>query len=242
MQVYIMLLIICLSAGVFTDAHAQRSTWKNPDQVTPEQNSPQTLEPVRVRSSIIIKGRLGLEVRRICQYKLAYEDKGSGGDQDVTFYNPVVPPDFYMIGAFAQGNYWNPADCVITVKPDNNPQSNQLLKPPANWQLVWTDKNSGARMNGSIWRPVAPDNDYICLGSVAKQGYANPDLPNYACVHRCLVETLPAANYLWSDKSTGARQNVSLYKLHNSNGFYAQPGYNRPAGVMDLKGNPVCEF
>ena len=242
MQAYITLLIICLGAGVLADAHAQRGTWKNPDQGTPEQNSLQTLEPVRVKSSIIIKGRLGLEVRRICQYQLAYEDKGSGGDQDVTFYNPVVPPDFYMIGAFAQGNYWNPADCVIAVKPDNNPQSNQLVQPPASWQLIWTDENSGARMNGSIWRPVAPDNDYICLGSVAKQGYGNPDFPNYACVHRCLVEALPVANYIWSDKGTGARQNVSIYKLHNSNSFYTQPGYNRPAGLMDLKGNPVCEF
>ena len=242
MQVYIILLIICIAAGLSTEAHAQRSTWKNPDAQSPPKNSLQSLEPVQVRSSIIIKGRLGLEVRRICQYKLAYEDKGSGGDQDVTFYNPVVPPDYYIIGAFAQGNYWDPADCITAVKPDNNSQSNQLLKPPAGWQLIWTDKNSGARMNGSIWRPVAPDKDYVCLGSVAKQGYGNPDLPNYTCVHHCLVEALPAANYIWSDKGTGAKQNVSIYKLHNSNSFYAQSGYNRPDGLLDLKGDPTCKF
>ena len=242
MQACIKLIIICIGAGIFTGVSAQRSTWKNPDIESPRQDSRQILEPVQVQSSIIIKGRLGLEVQRICRYQLAYEDKGSGGDQDITFYNPVIPPDYYMIGGFAQGNYWNPADCVIAVKPDNNPLSNQLLKPPASWQLIWTDKNSGARMNGSIWRPVTADKDYVCLGSIAKQGYANPDLSNYTCVHRCLVEALPAANYIWSDKGTGANRNVSIYKLHNSNTFYAQPGYDRPAGVMDLKGNPVCTF
>lgn len=242
MQVYKIFLFICLSAGIISYAHAQRNTWKNPDLQTPEQKSLQPLEPVQVKSSIIIKGRLGLEVSRICRYKQAYTDKGSGGDQDVTFYDPVVPPDFYVIGGFAQGNYWEPADCIIAVKPDKNPQSRQLLRPPVNWQLIWTDRKSGARMNGSIWRAVAPDNDYVCIGSVAKQGYENPNIPNYTCVHRCLVESIPAANYIWSDKGTGAERDVSIYKLHNSNSFYAKSGYGRPDNLVDLKGNPVCEF
>lgn len=242
MRVHKVLMIICLSAGLFTHVYAQKGTWKNPDLVAPEQKSLQSLEPVQVKSSIIIKGRLGLEVRRICQYKTAYKDKGSGGDQDVTFYDPVVPPDFYMIGGFAQGNYWEPADCIIAVKPDKNPQSKQLLSPPGSWQLIWTDRKSGARMNGSIWRPVAANNDYVCIGSVAEQGYGNPDIPNYACVHRCLVESIPAANYVWSDKGTGAERDVSVYKLHNSNGFYAKSGYSRPDNLVDLKGNPVCNF
>ena len=242
MQAHKIFLILYISTGIITQAYAQRSTWKNPDLQAPEQKSLQSLEPVQVKSSIIIKGRLGLEVRRICRYKKAYTDKGSGGDQDVTFYDPVVPPDFYMIGGLAQGNYWEPADCIIAVKPDRNPQSKQLLRPPASWQLIWTDRKSGARMNGSIWRPVSADKDYVCLGSIAKQGYGNPDVPNYACVHRCLVESIPAANYIWSDKGTGAERDVSIYKLHNSNGFYAKSGHSPPDNLVDLKGDPVCNF
>lgn len=242
MQVHKTILIICISIGLFSHAHAQNRTWKNPDMEAPKQKSLQSLEPVQVKSSIIVKGRLGLEVARICRYKLTYTDKGSGGDQDVTFYDPLVPPDFYMIGGYAQGNYWEPADCIIAVKPDKNPQSKQLLRPPGSWQLLWTDRNSGARMNGSIWRPVAADNDYVCIGSVAKQGYGNPNNSNYACVHRCLVESLPSANFIWSDKGTGANQDVSIYKLHNSNGFYAKSGYGRPDDLVDLKGDPVCKF
>lgn len=241
MQAYILLLVICLSTGIFTNAFAQGSTWKNPDLEAPRENSTEALEPVQVKSSIIIKGTLDLVVRRICQYQRTYRDKGSGGDQDVSFYNPVMPPDYYMIGAFAQGNYWKPADCIIAVKPDN-PRSRQLLKLPAGWQMVWTDKHSGARMNGSIWSAVAPDKDYVCLGSVATQGYDHPNIQNYACVHRCLVEPIPATNYIWSDKGTGADGNVAVYKLHNSNSFYAIPGYQQPDKLLDLKGNPVCDL
>ena len=242
MKAFIRLSVICLITGMSISVFGQRNTWKNPDLEPAQQDSREVLEPVQVRSSIIIKGRLGLSVQRICQYQLAYEDKGSGGDQDVSFYDPVIPPGYYMIGAIAQGNYWKPSDCVIAVKPDDNPRSRQLLKAPASWQQIWTDRNSGARMNGSIWRAVTPDRDYVCLGSVAKKGYDQPHYTNYTCVHRCLAQALPAGHYIWSDKGTGAKSNVSIYKLHNSNSFYAEPGYNQPAAVMDLKGNPVCEF
>ena len=236
------LIILTFAAVISTASQAQRSTWKNPDLDIPERNSLQSLEPIEVKSTVIIKGRLGLEVRRICQYQLSYTDKGSGGDQDVTFYTPVLSSGYSMIGGYVQGNYWDPADCVITVKPDNNPQSNQLLRLPSDWQQVWTDKNSGARMSGSIWHPVSPDPSYVCLGSIAKQGYGKPNPVNYTCLHRCLIETIPSTNYVWSDKGTGASQSVSVYKLHNSNSYYALSGYNRPGSLEDIKGNPVCNF
>jgi len=242
MQAFITLFIIAVTTLISTDSHAQGSNWKNPDLEIQEKRTVQSLETIEVKPSVIIKGRLGLEVRRICQYKMSYIDKGSGGDQDVTFYNPIVPPDYYIIGGYVQGNYWDPSDCVISVKPDNNPQSSELLRSPADWQLIWTDKNSGARMNGSIWHPVAPEPDYICLGSVATEGYSKPNPVNYTCVHRCLIESIPSNNFVWSDKGTGASQNVSVYRLHNSNSFYAVPGYNRPSTVEDIRGNPVCNF
>ena len=236
------ILFIALMSLFFTESPAQRSTWRNPDLEPANTGSSLSLEPIEVKPSVIVKGKLGVDVLRICQYQMAYTDKGSGGDQDVTFYTPIVPPGFSMIGGYAQGNYWNPSDCIIAVKPDNNPQSNQLLKSPADWQQVWTDRNSGAKSNGSIWHPVSPDQDYVCLGSIAVQGYNKPSTTNYSCIHKCLTESVPSTNYIWSDKGTGAGRDVSIYKLHNSNGFYAIPGYNRPPLLEDIKGNPVCNF
>ena len=169
----------------------------------------------------------------------AYDDKGSGGEQNVKFFLPLLPPGYSILGGYAQGNYNRSDSCVLGVRPLNQ-ASNVLLRSPVNWERIWTDKNSGANMDGSIWQPQAGSSDYVCLGSVARQGYQKPDLANYACVHRCLVEEVPVTNYIWSDRGTGASSDVSVYKLHNSNGFLAVPSHNAPQRLMDISRSPVC--
>ncbi|MBF8268799.1 MAG: hypothetical protein HW386_508 [Gammaproteobacteria bacterium] len=146
-----------------------------------------------------------------------------------------------MLGGYAQGNHDSPSGCVLAVRPRNE-ASKALLQPPANWQQIWTDKNSGAQMDGSIWHPVASSPDYVCLGSVAKQGYSQPNLPNYACVHECLVEEVPTGSYLWSDAGTGASQAITIYELHNSNSFYTIPSHNAPRTLFDIRRNTGCKF
>lgn len=185
---------------------------------------------------------LALDTASICNYTLAYEDKGSGGDQDVTFYTPQAPTGYYLIGGYAQGDYNKPSACVLAVKPStaSNAKANELLVPPAKWQLVWTDKGSGALKDGSVWHPVPPNNNYVCIGSVGQAGYNSPSIPNYRCVHKCLVENVKVANYLWSDKGTGAENTISIYKLGNSGLFYAKPDRKKPLALVDLKSRPAC--
>ena len=164
---------------------------------------------------------MALDTARICDYTPVYDDKGSGGDQDVAFYTPQVPTGYFLIGGYAQGDYDKPGSCVLAVKPStaSNAKAGDLLVPPARWQLVWTDKGSGAIKDGSVWHPVPPNDNYVCIGSVGQTGYDNPSLPNYRCVHKCLVENVTVANYLWSDKGTGAENRISIYKLANSDLF-----------------------
>ena len=185
---------------------------------------------------------LSLDTAKICNYTLAYEDKGSGGDQDLTIYTPAAPTGYYLIGGYAQGDYNKPSGCVLAVKPSaaSMGKANELLVPPANWQPVWTDKGSGAAMDGSVWHAVPPGNNYVCIGSVGKSGYSSPSLPNYRCLHKCLVENVNVANYLWSDKGTGAENQISIYKLANSGVFYAKPDRKKPLTLVDLKAQPAC--
>ena len=185
---------------------------------------------------------LALDTTRVCTYTLAYEDKGSGGDHDITIYTPRVPAGYYIIGGYAQGDYNNPGDCVLTVKPSSaSPgKAGELLAAPAGWQLVWSDKGSGANMDGSVWHAVPPDNNYVCVGSVGQSGYNSPSIPNYRCLHKCLVENVKVANALWSDQGTGAESRVSLYKLSNSGVLYAKPDRKQPLTLVDLKTKPAC--
>lgn len=185
---------------------------------------------------------LSLDTTRVCNFTLAYEDKGSGGDQDLSIYAPKVPTGYYMIGGYAQGDYDKPSGCILAVKPSatNMEKANELLVPPARWQLVWIDKGSGAVMDGSVWHPVPPGNNYVCIGSVGQAGYSSPSLSNYRCLHKCLVENVNVANYLWSDKGTGAENRISIYELSNSGLFFAKPDRKNPLALVDLKTKPAC--
>jgi Vacuolar protein sorting-associated protein 62 len=238
------LIVVLLVCGPVFHVQAANE-WKNPDQVTPEKKPAahvHTPAPVPAPTpGPTLKGQLSLEVKRICDYQLSYIDKGSGGKIDGSFYLPNIPNGYSMIGGYAQGNYHDPSDCVLAVKPVN-PQSVSLLQAPQDWKRLWKDKGSGANMDGSIWHPSPPSNDYVCLGSIAREGYKQPALTNYACVHRCLVESIPVASPVWSTKGTGAKQKAYIYKLHISNSFFTATDNNHPRDLQDLKGNTSCAF
>lgn len=215
--------------------------WKNPDlQDEQKSSNPDSSRPA-MQPVTVMEGEAGLEIQRVCNLQPTYNDKGSGGNQDVSFFLPVAPPGYSLLGGYAQGNHYSPDSCVMAVRPVNN-DSNVLLQPPRDWQRIWTDRNSGARMDGSIWQAIPENADYICLGSVARQGYNKPVLPNYACIHQCLVEKVAVTNFIWSDRGTGASQDVSVYRLHNSNSFYAVPSHDSPRVLRDIKQRPVCKF
>lgn len=243
----LLLLCVCLAAGAANE-------WRDPDRAVPEQPAPPPVRkaplpppapaPVTAPPAVtppLVEGELALQVQRVCNYQNAYEDKGSGGKIDGAFYLPLAAPGFFIIGGYAQGNYDAPADCVSAVKPVNA-ASAALLQAPRNWERRWTDKGSGASKDGSIWHPSSPAADYVCIGSVAHQGYQQPAPGNYRCVHACLLENVPAAAPLWSTAGTGAKQEIYVYKLHNSNSFFATPDNDRPPTLQDLKGNTSCRF
>lgn len=246
MRILSPLLILLLAAAPVLHSQAANE-WKNPDQVTPEKKPVMPARiPAPTRTAApapgpALSGQLSLQVIRVCDYQLSYADKGSGGKIDGSFYLPNIPGGYAMIGAYAQGNYHDPSDCVLAVKPSNL-ESMSLLQVPQEWNLLWKDKGSGASMDGSIWQPSPASNDYVCLGSVARQGYKSPALQNYVCVHRCLVESIPATSPIWSTRGTGANQKAYVYKLHNSNSFYTVANNIRPDSLLDIKGALTCTF
>ncbi|MFT5134810.1 MAG: hypothetical protein ACI9SC_003292 [Gammaproteobacteria bacterium] len=249
------LLISLFLISSFTQVNAARE-WKNPDQSEPLNRItspapipdlapspvPQTSPMVKAPESIQnLEGQLRLKLIRVCNYQLSYVDKGSGGKIDGSFFLPNIPSGFAMIGAYAQGNYHEPSDCILAVQATDQ-QSTSLLQLPKRWERIWTDKGSGANMDGSIWHPIAASDDYVCLGSIAHKGYEQPAVTNYACLHHCLIENLPVGNPIWSTRGTGAKHDAEIYKLHNSNSFVIIPGNIRPTGLQDLKGDASCSF
>jgi len=185
-----------------------------------------------------------LEIGKSCKFRLQYKDQGSGGERDVAIYDPRPDTGFRSIGSYAQGNYETPNGCVAVVKSlvERLPNGKPPFAYPAGYDLIWEDKNSGADMDGSIWQPRSPDSDYVCLGSVGQRGYERPNITDYACVHKCLVQTVaPPSAPIWTDAGTGAAAQITIYQLPVSQVITASPGRNSPASLADLNPTGMCQ-
>ena len=181
------------------------------------------------------------DVKYACDFEPRYNDKGSGGRLDLATFEPRVQPGYVAVGGFAQRSRDMPDGCVAVIRAaGTTPQGHRLVAPPLDWVEVWNDKGSGARMDGSIWGARPPGPDYVCLGSVGQKGYGKPAPASYACVHRCMVTSVPTADPIWTDEKTGAKRQVSVYRLQFSNAFVAFPNRAKHATLPDLNPYATC--
>jgi hypothetical protein len=178
-----------------------------------------------------------IEYRYACNMLLRWQDKGSGGARDLALFQAEPDPGFFIIGGHAQSNFDRPDDCTLTLRADGG----NLLAPPSGWDRVWKDKGTGAHMDGSIWRARPPDGDHVCLGDVGQTGKDQPTVPQYRCVHRCLVRNARPAAPLWTTENTGAESPLAVYRLPHAKSFIAMQGGQDPAEILDLNPNAACQ-
>jgi hypothetical protein len=167
-------------------------------------------------------------------YTLEYDDRGSGADLDGSFYRPVAPAGWFLLGGYAQGNYSTPIGPSLIVQVEDDDGRNPILKAPDDYRQIWADHGSGADRDGSIWYPVPP-NGYVTLGFVAQAGYGKPSISNFRCVRQDYARPGQFGNLIWWDKGSGADGDVAAYAVldengHDTNFYYAQPNYNGPQG------------
>ena len=175
-----------------------------------------------------------LDIQRTCSLAKSWNDKGSGADLDGFFYLPVVDSSAYIIGGYGtRKKKVSAEDCVLAVGA-----SARLVEPIA-WELIWLDKGSGARLDGSMWRAVPPSEGYRCIGTVPQIDYEKPSLPNYRCVPAAFTEKVVTSTLIWTDRGSGAKKPVSIFKLPNSGSFVAVPGRMAQIEVVDLRLTPV---
>ena len=157
-----------------------------------------------------------LDTKIVCTLESIWNDKGSGADLDGFFYLPSVDAPYYIIGGYGtQAKKLASTDCVLTVK------ESEKLVAPVDWELIWKDKGSGARKDGSMWRAIPPSDEYICVGTVPQNGYEKPSISNYRCVHSNFTEKIETDQLIWNDTGSGAKKKVSMLGLPNSGSFVA---------------------
>lgn len=172
----------------------------------------------------------GLAVQRTCSLEAIWKDKGSGADLDGFFYLPYVDAAAFIIGGYGSSTKkLSPTDCVLTVSDEKH------LIAPVDWELIWKDKGSGAKKDGSMWRAIPPDNDHVCIGTIPQEGYEKPILSNYRCVNAQFTEKVITNSLIWSDKGSGAKKKVTMFQLLNSGSFVAVEARLAQLETYDLK-------
>jgi hypothetical protein len=188
--------------------------------------------------------------------RLAWLDKGSGGICDGAFYNPDFDmlrrqygsfyDDYYFLGSYGRSNYRPPEGPMLLVT-DIGTQG--ALRPADDFELIWTDRGSGAKMDGSFWRPICRDDkSYVPLGIVCVRGHAKPDPGRLrvALVRTGLTVHGKVGDRVWYDKLTGAKTDFSAWStavpdgvaseddiLIAPGGFTAVASHSKPATARE---------
>jgi hypothetical protein len=192
------------------------------------------------RRQIISELTYRLNTSLTCNQTLNWDDGGSGADLDGYFYMPSAGKSEFIIGGYATQKERSAKNCVMSVsEPSDNPQGTpRLLVAPIDWKMIWKDKGSGARKDGSMWKAIPPDNNYRCLGNVSQLGYdQKPNLPNYRCVHSSLTNKVVTDSIIWSDRGSGADKEVTIFRLPNTKTFTTVPARKNQIKAYDLKAN-----
>jgi len=135
----------------------------------------------------------------VTEFELQWEDKGSGGKMNGSFWRPKATEGYYILGGYAQRGYVAAPDgAVIAVKAPFGP-----IQHPMAYERIWTDEGSGAHTEGSFWRPIPPEG-YVALGIFCQKGYLEPEIEAMVCVHENLVIKGRALEkeLVWNDKGT----------------------------------------
>ena len=177
------------------------------------------------------------------QFKLLYNDQGSGAHMDGAFYRPICPPGFLPLGDMGLSNYNNPDgnQAGLCVKSVDDPTSAPLANPTT-YTYIYSDQGTGAHMDGSTWRPVPPSG-YSCLGDVFQTGYDMPSTDVIYCVRKDLTYYGKVGDLIWNDHGSGGDHDLSVYQMTNfqqvyddatilisANTFYAEGNYNDMTG------------
>lgn len=149
-----------------------------------------------------------------------WSDYKSGASWDGFVWRPRPPPGYANVGDKLKIGSGNAIDAkrayVLFVKDEP-----KHCKRPIGYTLVWNDRGSGGRYNGSCWRPIPPPG-YKALGCVWMRSYAKPSVNLVRCVHQSLVVKSSAKlAQSWRDNGSGASMNLnglynSPYHTHSS--------------------------
>ncbi len=119
----------------------------------------------RVPSTTFLVRGAGDLLKPPVDYTWVWDDVGTGGSHDATFWAPVAPAGYTCLGNVVWPGYGSkpPVDLIRCVKTD------YVL--PANPAWLWTDKGSGGDSDVTVYQPVPQDHRGLGASTFVGQGW-----------------------------------------------------------------------
>jgi hypothetical protein len=85
---------------------------------------------------------------------------------------------------------------------------------PTDFKEIWNDAGSGARRDGSVWRPEHSSGNYVALSDFAHASHSKPSTNDTIMVHKSFVSPAYIGdNPIWKDTGSGARKDFSAWPI-----------------------------
>lgn len=98
-----------------------------------------------------------LSISMTSSYTWVWNGEGSDASQNVGLWTPNSQGDLSPLGDYAEPNYeelnGKRASLIVGQNPNTSPSKSAVARP-VDYTEIWSDKKSGGKHNGSIWRPV----------------------------------------------------------------------------------------
>lgn len=153
-----------------------------------------------------------------------WDDDGSGAAMDGVFFNPdfgggtLYAQGWRYLGSLGSNTQADITGKRATILVRGANAADTMIKPPVRFELIWNDRGSGAKRDGSVWRPIPPTG-YVALGDVfADFSWDAPNPAYYACIRRELagrsyVREGVIGDLIWNDKKSGSKSDVSIWQI-----------------------------
>ena len=184
-------------------------------------------------------------------FEFRWDDQGSGGNYNGSYYHPLPTADFKALGSLGFSGYHYPVgiEVVMVVKAK---AGSDALAAPLDYTLVYNDAGSGANNDGSFWTPVPPTG-YVAMGTVVQVGYGKPSLDDVVCVREDLTIPGETGALVWLDQGTGANMWLGTWEIDQPDAgphedaylstgtFVGWPHWNQPSvhPVMNVLNVPL---
>ena len=155
-----------------------------------------------------------LQVATAPGYDASWNDDDSGADRDGAIWKPKSTAGFRPLAYIPTASWSFDHNIELLLVKTDQPG----VVAPLGYNWVYNDNDSGAKVDLSIWRPIAPAG-YVCLGDVTSNNYGiAPSTDLIRCVHQSYVEQAPSVVFKWNDKGSGGKYDGSFWDSYNPNG------------------------